>query len=157
MRLIAHRGNTDGPSKLENQPSHILAAIASGYDVEIDVWYIGNNLWLGHDSAQYLLSTDLLNSIKSKSWIHCKNLPALSYLSKFFPDANYFWHQTDDYTLTSRGYVWAYPGKTLDQRSVCVMPEHVNFLPSGTLECYGVCTDYIIQWSKYLQTHQRVA
>ena len=24
---------------------------------------------------------------------------------------NYFWHQTDDFTLTSHGYIWTYPGK----------------------------------------------
>ena len=38
MRLIAHRGNLNGPNPLtENDPTRITYCIEEGYDVEIDV------------------------------------------------------------------------------------------------------------------------
>jgi hypothetical protein len=27
---------------------------------------------------------------------------------------HYFWHQEDDYTITSKGFIWVYPGKPLN-------------------------------------------
>ena len=40
MKLIAHRGNVNGPDPLtENTPEKIESAITAGYDVEIDIWY----------------------------------------------------------------------------------------------------------------------
>ena len=40
MRLIAHRGNLNGPNPLvENDPQRITYCIDEGYDVEIDVRY----------------------------------------------------------------------------------------------------------------------
>jgi hypothetical protein len=46
MHLISHRGNIDGISKLENQPTYIDSAIELGYDVEVDIWYIGGKIYL---------------------------------------------------------------------------------------------------------------
>ena len=37
--------------------------------------------------------------------------------------SNYFWHQNDDYTITSKGYIWAYPGKKLNKNAIYVLPE----------------------------------
>ena len=51
MRLIAHRGNLNGPNPLvENDPQRITYCIDEGYDVEIDVRYDHhtNMLWLFH-------------------------------------------------------------------------------------------------------------
>lgn len=53
MRLIAHRGNTSGPSEFENSPAHIVSAIKAGFDVEIDVRYIDGKFMLGHDKPTY--------------------------------------------------------------------------------------------------------
>ena len=40
MKLIAHRGNIDGPNpERENSPEYIEEALKAGYDVEVDVWY----------------------------------------------------------------------------------------------------------------------
>ena len=36
---------------------------------------------------------------------------------------NYFWHDTDTYTLTSYNIPWIYPGKKLMKTGVCVLPE----------------------------------
>ena len=59
MRLIAHRGNLNGPNPLvENDPQRITYCIDEGYDVEIDVRYDHhtNMLWLGHDEPQYKIT-----------------------------------------------------------------------------------------------------
>jgi hypothetical protein len=34
-----------------------------------------------------------------------------------------FWHQNDDFTLTSKNYIWTYPGQPYTASSVIVMPE----------------------------------
>ena len=53
MILISHRGNLSGPSKEENHPEHIIKAAAAGFDVEVDVWVINNDYFLGHDEPRY--------------------------------------------------------------------------------------------------------
>ena len=50
MILISHRGNINGKiNELENNPDYINDALIIGYDVEIDIWVINNELFLGHD------------------------------------------------------------------------------------------------------------
>ncbi len=59
MKLIAHRGNTQGPNpERENSPEYIEEALNAGYDVEVDVWYdcATEKFWLGHDEPQYDVS-----------------------------------------------------------------------------------------------------
>ena len=52
-----------------------------------------------------------------------------------------FWHQNDDYTLTSQGLIWTYPKKLLYLNSICVLPE-LGY--KGDInKCYGICSDYI--------------
>ena len=137
MIKIAHRGNISGSSHRENQTDYILEAISDGYDVEIDLWMVSDRLWLGHDGPEYLISESFLLDIGHAAWIHCKNLEALHFLNTVFPQLNYFWHQDDDYTLTSQGYIWAYPGKEVTSKSVMVLPDG-DF--SDTI-AYGVCSD----------------
>lgn len=139
MIKIAHRGNVSGPSYKENQPSYILDAISLGYDVEIDVWKIKDLLWLGHDGPQYLISEDFLINNGSKLWIHCKNLNALHYLNTHYRQLNYFWHQEDDHTLTSQGYIWTYPNKNITNNSIIVLLNDEP-IPNNVA---GACSDYI--------------
>jgi hypothetical protein len=142
--LISHRGNISGknPTK-ENSLVYILNALEQGYDVEIDVWNINENeLYLGHDEPQYKVTLDWLKLYSSDLWVHCKNINALL----FFKDVpwrynfNYFWHENDTVTLTSKGYIWAYPGKQPISKSIAVLPETYNENVQG---CFGVCSDYI--------------
>lgn len=142
MKLIAHRGLLDGPDKdLENHPDQIQKAWSLGFDCEIDLRVIDGQLWLGHDLPQYQITHNFLEL--GPLWIHAKNYEALRYLS--ITRFNYFWHQEDDYTITSRNVIWAYPGKTVDNRSVMVMPEWQNpeLKSLDTVECYGICSDYV--------------
>jgi len=144
MIYIAHRGLLTGPSKeLENSPEQILAAISLGFDCELDLWLVDNSLILGHDSPQYIISEDWL--MNPHMWIHAKNIEALHWLSshpryKF----NYFWHESDQYTMTSTGYIWTYPGRELTPRSVMVLPELIdNTLHKLDSNCYAICSDFV--------------
>lgn len=138
MIKIAHRGNTNGPSIHENQLWYIKKAINAGYDVEVDVWLINGKLWTGHDSAQYLVSEDFLYDNTLRLWIHCKNFEALNYFTSIGNAHNYFWHQEDDFTMTSQNFIWTYPGKKVGKWSVIVDLEGKT-----KYNCYGICSDYL--------------
>ena len=137
MILISHRGNINGINKkYENNPTYIQSAINKGYNVEIDVWY-KNAFFLGHDRPQFKVSQKFLEN--KKFWCHAKNLEALEKLQKL--KTKYFWHQEDDYTLTSNGYIWTYPSKKLSKKSICVLPElNKKKLPKLIS---GICSDFI--------------
>lgn len=141
MIKIAHRGNLSGPSHRENQPSYIAEALAAGYEVEVDLWLVSDRLWLGHDGPQYLITEDFLLEIGHAAWIHCKNLEALNFLTTIYSQLNYFWHQEDDYTLTSQRYIWTYPGKAVTSNAVIVDCDLEN-LDEYKNNILGVCTDY---------------
>ena len=148
MKLIAHRGNIDGPnSSKENDPEYIEAAIADGYDVEIDLRYdkVTKTLWLGHDEPKYQVTAWWLAKRCSNLWIHCKSLDTLHEMSVNTSGYNYFWHQEDDYTLTSKNFIWTYPGKEYKSKSVIVMPEWNNIVHRTLKDanCYGICSDYV--------------
>jgi hypothetical protein len=138
LRKIAHRGNTNGPSIHENQPWYLEEAMDKGYDVEIDIWKMGQHLWAGHDHAMYLITEDFLLKNILHIWIHCKNFEALDHFAKMGNSFNYFWHQEDDFTMTSQNYVWTYPGKQVGDWSVIV-----DLKNSGEYDCFGICTDYL--------------
>lgn len=144
MILISHRGNINGRNiENENTESYIKNALSAGYEVEIDVWSVAGRWFLGHDSPQYETTEDFVNT--PKLWIHCKNLEALSKLMGTFRYGfpNCFFHNMDAYTITSTGYIWAYPGSKLCEKCICVMPENANYDAPEILQCYGVCSDFV--------------
>jgi len=140
--LISHRGNINGKNlERENQPEYIEEALNLGYDVEIDLWCVDDKLMLGHDEPQYEVDWNgWLNYKTHKLWIHCKNIESLVWLEKNTKDVNYFWHENDTVTLTSFGYIWAFPGKQPIEKSIAVMPEINN---DDVSKCAGICSDYI--------------
>lgn len=141
MILIAHRGNTNGIfESFENEPTYIDMAIKKEFDVEIDVWFKDNILWLGHDKPQYGVDFKWFIDRINKLWIHCKNIDAINYFKTCGYDFNYFWHETDTITLTSLNYIWAYPNKQPIENSIAVMPEINN---DDTTKCIGICSDFI--------------
>jgi hypothetical protein len=144
MIYISHRGNINGRIKeSENKPEYIEDTIRLGYEVEIDVWHIDGQWWLGHDEPQYQIDLDWIDSKSDKLWVHCKNTQAVEYFVENEDDCkdiNWFWHEEDTLTLTSYGYVWAYPGKQPIKNSIAVMPEIHN---DNTQKCLGICSDYI--------------
>lgn len=143
MIKIAHRGNLKGPNtETENKPVDLVATISQGYDVEVDIWMNNDGIFLGHDKPQYPIDETFIEDIKENAWFHCKNIEALGYFTHNMPDAKFFWHQEDDFTLTSNGYIWTYPGKTATSKSIVVLTENVNL--DSYSGVYGVCTDYLI-------------
>ncbi len=141
MIYIAHRGNINGKQHdLENSPKYINRAIELGYHVEVDVWY-NDGFFLGHDNPKYKINIEYLAN--DKLWCHAKNGAAL-YHMRLRKDIHSFWHETDDYTLTSRGFIWTYPKNKLYYNSICVLPEHGY---RGNLNnCYAICSDLIEEY-----------
>lgn len=146
MILIAHRGLIDGPNfELENNPEWITQILKMGYSAEIDLNVYNNKLYLGHDEPQYEIDFDFLRDNKEKLWIHTKDRIALEWMVRTGSLLNYFWHQDDDYTMTSYGYIWTFPGKPLTPFSICVQPERSrDFKPETfTANCVGVCSKFV--------------
>ena len=163
-KIIAHRANIGGPNPdVENNPDQIDKCIDNGYDVEIDLRIDESTktLWLGHDTPDYKVTWYWLAQRLRNLWIHCKDYNTLVELSSHDTSkdngfdipaggCNFFWHQEDDYTLTSNNIIWAYPGKPenlKDSRllnTVLVMPEwnKIDWETLKLLRCYGICTDY---------------
>jgi hypothetical protein len=143
MILISHRGNIDGkiPS-VENHPSYIDTALNLGYDVEIDVWYVDDKLYLGHDVPQYEVLLEWLELRSPSLWIHCKDMNSLSYFNeysnKISSQFNYFSHDVDMGVLTSHNYIWS---THLYDRGILVLPELFNREP--TERTLGICSDVI--------------
>ena len=146
MKLIAHRGNIFGPdTSRENNPDYIDDALSKKFDVEIDVRFINEQFYLGHDTPDYKIDFDWIISRSEFLWIHCKDLNSLNYFSSNHKkDLNYFWHQNDDYTLTSKNYIWVYPGKEYSSNSIVVMPEIFGQLHKlNQQNIIGVCSDFV--------------
>lgn len=147
MKIISHRGNSEGPNSLiENNPSSVDAILSQGFDAEIDIWVLADErIYLGHDEPHIEIKLDWLRKSKENLWIHCKNANALQYFNGLREDYTYFYHQADPYTLTSNGKVWVYPGCDLPINSIYVLPE-MNRDQDGRLQIpsnvYGVCTDF---------------
>lgn len=151
--LIAHRGLIDGPNpEIENKYETLLAARRQGFDVEVDVWYVDGELWVGHDKPDYKIQIHELKALAHDlhdndchAWIHCKNIDTVEYFNeKECADFNFFYHETDAITLTNRCFLWTYPGKQLTSNSICVLPEDIYAvwqIPSIT--CYGFCSDRV--------------
>ena len=150
MILISHRGNIKGKNiQLENKPTYIDNAISLGYDVEVDLWFSYNEFFLGHDRPEYKINIKWIEERKKKLWIHCKNIDAVVQIKKLeiqnkLNDVNFFFHNEDDLTLTSKNFLWVYPGKQPVYNSIAVMPELHN---DEISLCIGVCSDNIINYS----------
>jgi len=149
MILISHRGNINGKKpNYENKPEYIWEALRKGYHCEVDVWFIDSKFKLGHDGPTYDFPHELIEHHYSRLWLHCKNLEAITQfntLDNIGSKFNYFWHQNDDVTLTSKGYIWAYPGKQPLKNSIAVLPE-IN--DDDVSKCSGICSDNIEKYKK---------
>ena len=126
----------------KNKPSYILNALEKKFDVEVDIWFEKNKFYLGHDNPKYEIEDEF---IKIKNiWFHAKNIEAFNKLLNL--NVNCFWHQNDDVTLTSNGFIWTYPGRPLTEKSICVLPE-LNKVKN--FNCAGICSDFILDYYKY--------
>ena len=149
MKIISHRANKNGPNKdLENTTAAILERIDEGFDVEVDLWRIEKNFFLGHDKPEYEVKLSWINKFSKHLWLHCKNRDALEYLySNDNKNLNYFFHDNDDYTIRSKGIVWCYPGSSTVKNSVYLFPEKFPINMSEIIEHnLYLCTDYPLRY-----------
>lgn len=140
LKLIAHRGNIDGPnSKLENKLDYIDNAIDLGYEALVDIWSYNGKMYLGNHTGSNRVPIDCLMNRSTKLWIHCGNHEAFQILFRY-QSLNIFWHQTDDFALTTKGYTWCYPGIGPLDRSVAFMPE---FDSPNLDKFHALCSDEV--------------
>ena len=137
MILIAHRGNIKGADKRENMPTYIAEALNGGYDAEIDVWLTKQGYFLGHDNPQYAISKSFLR--QPGVWCHAKNSSAFRDMLQD-TGIHCFWHENDDYTLTSRGRIWIFPDKEPLGNGILVLREGQP-IPNPKLG--GICSDFV--------------
>ena len=104
MRFIAHRGVFDGNYTNENTMVQVQLALDKGFDVECDIRVVNGTYFLGHDDAIEEVKKELLRD--DRFWCHAKDGQTLS--SLIDDGCHAFFHQDDDYTLTSRSIVWVY-------------------------------------------------
>jgi hypothetical protein len=150
MKLISHRGNLNGINTItENRPKQIETVLSMGLDCEVDIWHDNNSWMLGHDKPQFKVSYNWLINHSSKLWIHCKNIEAITRFSRreggyiWNNNLNYFWHENDKVTLTSRGYIWSFPSEIPINNSIIVLPEKYNTNISKSI---GICSDFILKY-----------
>ena len=141
MKIISHRGNLEGRiPEDENNPDYIHEAIESGVDVEIDLWLYENGFYLGHDEPQYQIDLNFLKN--ERLWVHAKSMKTAEFLYKQ-PLIHWFWHETDKMTLTSKGYIWCFPGYSCKD---CIIVDKNGRTPSCSDDIWGVCTDNPYKW-----------
>lgn len=162
MKFISHRGNLNGPNSCEeNTIVAIQNALNEGYECEIDingVWDKIDGVYLGHDKLQEYVYISFLEN--PKLWVHCKNEQALKLMWQHCylggKKINYFYHDKDDYTITSNGNIWCYPGKYISG-SIAVLPENIEY-PLNVFNAYnkyfnvgGICSDQIAFYKRLIK------
>jgi len=145
MKIISHRGNLLGPDpKAENTIKQIKLAIKKGFDVEIDVWVENNKIYLGHDKPEQEVPYNFFSKYGYSLWIHCKNIEALNFFrdNSSFLNYNYFWHDQDKVTMTSKGIPWCYPGTYVFEGVTVHCGSDWRSVIKENSTILGICTDY---------------
>mgnify|MGYP003660297470 CR=1 FL=1 len=139
MIIVSHRANLEGKNKsTENHPDQIRK-VSKYFLVEADIWYKGG-WYLGHDKPEHHIKLHSFLNLKDRILFHCKNKMAAERL--FESEFHWFWHQRDDMTLTSRGWMWCFPNKPVKGGIL------VDFKkPRYIKDIRGVCVDNPIEWS----------
>ena len=145
MILIAHRGNINGRNlNRENTVSYIEEAINKGYDVELDIRVIKNKVYTGHDNPIDNIDLNWLKKFKNRLWIHCKDTESLKYFSNL-KDYNYFWHEKDQFTITSKGFILSHVNNNVKKLSGDFIKIHFkNKKINGNF--VGILSDYLLKY-----------
>jgi len=138
MKKIAHRGNTNGPQPtFENTLEYMISAWSEGYDIECDLIAHKGILYFGHDEPQQPADTEFIQ--RNGVWCHAKNFEALVLLSEM--KTHYFWHENDNLTITSKSFIWCFPGIHIKHKNAIWLNLHNKSLPNDLNGIYGVCSD----------------
>jgi hypothetical protein len=101
-------------------------------------------LWLGHDEPHTQVPMSFFFDRQDKLWCHAKDIEACEILLE--AGLHVFFHNTDDVTLTSRGFMWTYPQKELTKFSIAVHPELYAPWENLKVKPAGICSDFIECW-----------
>lgn len=143
MIFISHRGNIDQiiPER-ENSPDYIDEAIAQGYDVEMDIRLINNELFLGHDHPDYAIGLQWLLDRKNFLWVHTKNFAALSFLID--QDLRIFYHQKENHTIIHNcNIIWSHELSEANEKSIIPLLSIDNIYNWNKRNVYGICSDFV--------------
>lgn len=140
MLIISHRGNLEGRDPCtENTVEQVQKAIDLGFDVEVDVWWVNGDYFLGHDAPDQRVTPEWLEH--DALWCHAKNAEALVHMLDR-GDIHCFAHDRDKYVLTSGHYVWT-AVKDMTGLGVVVV---TNDVLDAHHDVFAVCTDYPMQY-----------
>lgn len=150
--LIAHRGNTVGPDpKNENRPEYLNEALQAGFHVEVDIWYVDGEWWLGHDEPTHLFEP-LCAGDAERVWFHAKNRQAFETLDQL--GHMVFAHDKDPYVPVmnvgaGNRVRWCYPGVAAGKNGIQVhrLGDEVQW------DAYGICSDYVADLKQDLDSH----
>lgn len=136
MIKIAHRGLISGADQSkENTIPQIELALNKGFHVEIDIFFIDNRWFLGHDNPETEVKFEFLDN--RNFFLHCKNLAALNELTHEGIDADFFAHNHDPWVLTRNGFIWTFPNEETCYNSIIVDLENKG----NYGDIAGVCSD----------------
>jgi len=145
MKLISHRGNySEIIPERENKPSYIDTTLSMNYDVEVDIRFIDNKFYLGHDTPDTIVSETWILTRKENLWFHCKDLYSAQRFSKMNCGIKYFCHTNDSYVLTSTNHIWVHDlSLNLDERCIIPLLDKKSILNHDIKSVYAICTDFI--------------
>lgn len=141
MIIVSHRGNLDGKSEWENHPTQILKSLEY-FPVEIDVWYINESWYLGHDKPDYKISFSFFTP---NMYLHCKNSEALEKLEDLNVNLKYFWQTNENFSLIRNDKLWCNYNIYL-KNGITVTLEYKEEINKKNI--YGICTDYPLSYIK---------
>lgn len=152
-KLIAHRGNTDGPKpNHENTLNHLVFALDNDFDVECDVRYENGEFYFGHDKIGEKCEIEFLKS--SQVWTHAKTPETFERLSRS-PDINAFYQELDGVAITTKGYFWVHSDHHISSaKSVHVVINYLDKNPKIIKSGYGICTDFPKLYKKLLDKNE---
>jgi len=154
--FISHRGNVAGANKRrENTCDYIDEAIEEGYDVEVDVRFMGGSLFLGHDCAERLVPLKWLAERRRELWIHAKNVDALLYLVAN-GEFKVFAHSSDPFTfIHNANLAWIHDLDLANNQSIIPLIDKVDSVERFEIaDVRGVCSDYISFYEGKFKTNK---
>jgi len=145
MRFISHRGLVDGPDTRENHPSQIDFAIQLGFEVEVDLWTKGNELWLGHDRPMFQTSAMWLLDRHKVLLCHAKTPATAARLERM--GMQFFGHNYDAFVVSNVGDVILHPKAKQVDECIIMLPEKRKPGEDYT-GAAGICSDYIALYTE---------
>ncbi len=135
--ILSHRGLIEGPdSNLDNNPKYIKQLLSKGVFVEVDVWYLNDQYYLGHDFGKYKIEESFL--MHPSLYCHAKHFDSF-YKMLQNHRIHCFYHTDEDFVLTSHFRIWQANYNNLSPLTIVV---DTTKNPDYNAKCYGICCDY---------------